>query len=402
MKRLERVYCRAFQGVFRAALPFMPYREPKILHSIVQIPDVLQERNISKVLLVTDESIRGLGLTKHLEEELRRRSIFCAVYDKVVANPTIQNIEQARAVYLKSGAQAMIAFGGGSVMDCAKVTGARIVKPRKPVYKMKGLLRICKPLPLLIAVPTTAGTGSETTLAAVITDSGTKHKYPINDFSLIPRYAVLDYHETVGLPKSITATTGMDALTHAVEAYIGGSTTRETRKMAEKAVYLVHQYLKRAYDNGHDKEARKGMLKAAYYAGVAFTKSYVGYVHAVAHSLGGQYGTPHGLANAVILPVVLRMYGATCEKRLGRLARRTGVVEKHLSDHEASRQFIDWIQEMNDAMEIPRTLTEIREQDIPVMAKHADKEGNPLYPVPMLMNRKELENIYKKVKGQET
>ena len=148
------------------------------LHSIVQIPDVLQERNISKVLLVTDESIRGLGLTKHLEEELRRRSIFCAVYDKVVANPTIQNIEQARAVYLKSGAQAMIAFGGGSVMDCAKVTGARIVKPRKPVYKMKGLLRICKPLPLLIAVPTTAGTGSETTLAAVITDSGTKHKYP--------------------------------------------------------------------------------------------------------------------------------------------------------------------------------------------------------------------------------
>ena len=166
MKRLERVYCRAFQGVFRAALPFMPYREPKILHSIVQIPDVLQERNISKVLLVTDESIRGLGLTKHLEEELQRRSIFCAVYDKVVANPTIQNIEQARAVYLKSGAQAIIAFGGGSVMDCAKVTGARIVKPRKPVYKMKGLLRICKPLPLLIAVPTTAGTGSETTLAA--------------------------------------------------------------------------------------------------------------------------------------------------------------------------------------------------------------------------------------------
>lgn len=202
MKRLERVYCRAFQGVFRAALPFMPYREPKILHSIVQIPDVLQERNISKVLLVTDESIRGLGLTKHLEEELRRRSIFCAVYDKVVANPTIQNIEQARAVYLKSGAQAMIAFGGGSVMDCAKVTGARIVKPRKPVYKMKGLLRICKPLPLLIAVPTTAGTGSETTLAAVITDSGTKHKYPINDFSLIPQYAVLDYHMTLGLPRA--------------------------------------------------------------------------------------------------------------------------------------------------------------------------------------------------------
>ena len=233
MKRLERVYCRAFQGVFRAALPFMPYREPKILHSIVQIPDVLQERNISKVLLVTDERIRGLGLTKHLEVEL-----------------------QARAVYLKSGAQAMIAFGGGSVMDCAKVTGARIVKPRKPVYKMKGLLRICKPLPLLIAVPTTAGTGSETTLAAVITDSGTKHKYPIIDVSLIPQYAVLDYHVTLGLPKGITATTGLDALTHAVEAYIGGSTTKQTRYMAEHAVRLIYDNLRKAYEDGQNKKAR--------------------------------------------------------------------------------------------------------------------------------------------------
>ena len=399
---LRKIYCRAVQLAFRAALPFLPYRNPEIISSDAEIPAVLRKHELQKVMIVTDAGIRKLGLTSFLEKTLAEEGIGYCIYDRTVANPTIWNVEEAKDLYLKEGAQALIAFGGGSSMDCAKAAGARIVKPRQSIRQMKGLLKVHKKLPLLIAIPTTAGTGSETTLAAVITDSEKHYKYPINDFSLIPRYAVLDYHETVGLPKSITATTGMDALTHEVEAYIGGSTTRETRKMAEKAVYLVHQYLKRAYDNGHDKEARKGMLKAAYYAGVAFTKSYVGYVHAVAHSLGGQYGTPHGLANAVILPVVLRMYGATCEKRLGRLARRTGVVEKHLSDHEASRQFIDWIQEMNDAMEIPRTLTEIREQDIPVMAKHADKEGNPLYPVPMLMNRKELENIYKKVKGQET
>ena len=180
------------------------------------------------------------------------RGIRCAVYDKVVANPTITNIEEARTLYLESGTKAIIAFGGGSAMDCAKVTGARIVKPNKPIHKMKGLLRICKKLPLLIAVLTTAGTGSETTLAAVITDSGAKHKYPINDFSLIPRYAVLDYHVTLGLPKNITATTGMDALIHAVETYIGRSTTKETRFMAEQATRLIYKNLKTAYDDGQN------------------------------------------------------------------------------------------------------------------------------------------------------
>ena len=183
-----------------------------------------------------------------------------------------------------------------------------------------------------------------------------------------------------------------------MEAYIGGSTTKETRAMAEEAVRLIHQYLKTAYDDGQNKAARKGMLKAAYCAGVAFTKSYVGYVHAVAHSLGGQYGTPHGLANAVLLPIVLRMYGSSCEKKLARLARNSGVVDEALGDAETAALFIDWIQEMNDSMGIPRRLAGIEQSDIRTMAKHADKEGNPLYPVPKLMNRKELEEIYYAVK----
>ena len=264
MKRMEKVFCRAFQGAFRAALPVLPYREPEILRSVKDIPRVLQAKDIKTVLLVTDKGVRGLGLTKSLERGLKKAGIRCAVYDRVVANPTIDNIEEARTLYLKSGAKAIIAFGGGSAMDCAKVTGARVVKPRQPVHKMKGILRICRKLPLLIAVPTTAGTGSETTLAAVITDSGTKHKYPINDFSLIPRYAVLDYHVTLGLPKNITATTGMDALTHAVEAYIGRSTTKETRFAAEQATRLIYENLKTAYDDGQNIKARENMLQAAY------------------------------------------------------------------------------------------------------------------------------------------
>lgn len=397
---VRKIYCRTFQFVFKAALPFLPYRNPKIIPSVAGISDVCRKRGIDSVMIVTDSGIRALGLTEFLEKNLAEHGISYCIYDRTVANPTIWNVEEARELYLEKGAQAIIAFGGGSSMDCAKAAGARIVKPRQSISQMKGLLKVHKKLPLLIAVPTTAGTGSETTLAAVITDSEKHYKYPINDFSLIPRYAVLDYHETVGLPKSITATTGMDALTHAVEAYIGGSTTRETREMAEEAVHLVYQYLRAAYDNGQDKEARSGMLRAAYCAGVAFTKSYVGYIHAVAHSLGGQYGTPHGLANAVILPIVLRMYGPACEKKLAKLARNAGVVDVRMSDHEASECFIGWIQEMNDYMQIPRNFPDIKDEDIPVMARHADKEGNPLYPVPVLMNRRELERIYYEVKGR--
>lgn len=395
----KKLYCRTFQLVFKAAMPFLPYRKPEIIQSVAEIADVCREQGIDTVMIVTDQGIRSLGLTDFLEKSLTEQGISYCIYDRTVANPTIWNVEEARELYLEQGAQAIIAFGGGSSMDCAKAAGARIAKPNQSISQMKGLLKVHKKLPLLIAVPTTAGTGSETTLAAVITDSEKHHKYPINDFSLIPRYAVLDYHETVGLPKNITATTGMDALTHAVEAYIGESTTKETREMAEQAVRLVYLHLKNAYDNGENKEARKGMLKAAYCAGVAFTKSYVGYVHAVAHSLGGQYGTPHGLANAVLLPVVLRMYGPACEKKLAKLARKTEVADAGMDDAAAAERFIDWIQKMNDYMQIPRTFPDIRDEDIPEMARHADKEGNPLYPVPKLMNRRELEQIYRNVKG---
>ena len=399
MFMLRKIYCRTFQLIFKAALPFLPYRKPKIISSVAGIAKVCREHHIHSVMIVTDKGIRRLGLTVFLEKTLTEHGISYYIYDRTTANPTIWNVEEARRMYLWHGAQAIIAFGGGSSMDCAKAAGARIVKPRQSVSQMKGLLKVHKKLPLLIAVPTTAGTGSETTLAAVITDSSKHHKYPINDFSLIPRYAVLDYHETLGLPANLTASTGMDALTHAVEAYIGGTTTRETRKMAKEAVRLVHKYLKAAYDNGQDKRARKGMLRAAYFAGAAFTKSYVGYVHAVAHSLGGQYGIPHGLANAVVLPIVLRMYGTSCEKKLAELAWKSKIADPGTKKKEAAGQFIDWIQEMNDSMGIPRHFPEIKKRDIPKMARHADKEGNPLYPVPKLMNQRELAEIYIKVKG---
>ena len=401
MNPFSRLFCRGYQICFRLALPLLPYRQPELLTAVTDIPSLLQREHIGRVLLITDAPLRALGLTQELEKALSQAGIACAVYDGVVPNPTVDNVEQCRALYLESGAQAMIAFGGGSPMDCAKAAGARIARPQKAVQAMGGLLKVLRKTPLLIAVPTTAGTGSETTLAAVITDPATHYKYPINDFALIPDAAVLDYHVTLGLPKQITATTGMDALTHAVEAYIGRSTTKLTRAMAEEAVTLIAKYLLRAYRDGQDAEARTQMLQAAYDAGIAFTRSYVGYVHGVAHSLGGQYGVPHGLANAVILPYFLEEYGPSCHKALARLARKAGIAEETSADEPAARAFIAWVWEMNRAMEIPSCIPEIRAADIPALAAHAAKESNPLYPVPKLMDARELETMYDKLMPKE-
>lgn len=400
MNIFKKVYCRVFQFCFKVALPILPYREPEILERMSHIANVLKNKNLNSVLIVTDKGISSLGLLNDLKQALKESCIEYVIYDDTVQNPTISNVEEARKMYLENNCQAIIGFGGGSSMDCAKVTGARIAKPKQPVSKMRGLLKIHKKLPTFFAVPTTAGTGSETTLAAVITDDKTHHKYPINDFYLIPNYAVLDEKVTQGLPKNITATTGMDALTHAVEAYIGGSTTKHTRAMAEEAVQLIKKYLKRAYDNGQDVEARANMLRAAYCAGVAFTQSYVGYVHGIAHSLGGQYGVPHGLANAVILPYFLEEYGESCHKRLGKLAKICKIADNNDSDSTASEKFIHWIKEMNESMNIPKHIDGIKEKDIAVMAMHADKESNPLYPVPKLMDVEELKKMYYVVAGE--
>ncbi len=396
MNVLKKVFCRVFQAGMRIALPFLPYREPELIRGVGGVPAVLRAHDIDCVMLVTDAGVHGLGLTAHLEELLKAAHIRCVVYDGTVANPTVANVEQARMLYLENGCQGLIAFGGGSSMDCAKALGARIVRPNKPLARMEGLLQVLRRLPLLIAVPTTAGTGSETTLAAVITDEKIHHKYPINDFALIPHYAVLDPDVTLGLPPHLTATTGMDALTHAVEAYIGRSTTKGTRAAAIEAVQLIFANLPEAYFNGHDRDARANMLRAAYLAGTAFTKSYVGYVHAVAHSLGGRYGIAHGLANSVLLPVVLKAYGPAAWKKLAELARAAGV-SSAASDEEASKAFIDAIEAMNAAMDIPETLPGILSEDIPQLARYADHEANPLYPVPVLWGPEELQKMYELV-----
>ena len=395
MNLLKKAWCRTYQTAFRMAIPFLPYRQPELHDSIDGMAGIVRSRGIKRILIVTDQGLVKAGICRMVQEKLQEAGIGFAIYDKTVPNPTIQNVEEARQMYLDTKAQAIIALGGGSAMDCAKAAACRIARPRTPIRYMKGVLKVWVRLPLLIAVPTTAGTGSETPLAAVITDAEKHHKYAIMDFPLIPHIAVLDYRVTTGLPPHITSTTGMDALVHAVEAFIGRSTTRYTRSMAIEAVRLIHAHLLTAYHHGEDADARRHMLRAAYCAGAAFSQSYVGYVHCVAHSLGGRYGTPHGLANAVLLPIVLRKYGEAIHKRLALLARESGVVPEGRSDDETALAFIEWVERMNEEMQIPTRLECVRTKDIPAMASYAEKEGNPLYPVPVLWTRQELEEIYR-------
>lgn len=393
---IKKCWYRICQKVLMVAMCFMDWKEPELLEgegAVLKLPALIKSKGLKKVLVVTDKGLMSLGLLNPLFDELKAQGIEYAIFDDVRANPTILNIEDCKDLYIKENCEGIIAFGGGSPMDCAKAAAARVVKPHQSVRAMRGYLKVGKKLPPFFAVPTTAGTGSETTLAAVVTDPETHEKNAIADTCLRPKYAVLDPVLTIGLPPHITAMTGMDALTHAVEAYIGKSNVKSTIKYSEDAVKLIHENLEKAYKNGKDIEAREKMLKASFYAGSAFTRAFVGYVHAIAHNLGGLYNTPHGLANAVILPYVLDWYGDCVYPQLAKLADIAGISKEDMSIEEKGKAYIAEIRRMNKAMNIPEKFDFIKEEDIKTLVERALKEGNPGYPVPKIMNAEDCEKV---------
>ena len=399
MWQLQKAYYRAYQKVMKIALFVFDWSEPELLEgpgAIKRLPQFVKNKGFDNVLVVTDKGLTSLHLLDGLYEKLDEVGVKYVVYDGTKPNPTIDNIEDARQLYLDNGCQAIIAFGGGSPMDCAKATAARITNPKTSVRKMRGLLKLVHKPATLFAVPTTAGTGSEVTVAAVVSDPETHEKNAINDPKLRPKYAVLDPELTLGLPPHITSTTGMDALTHAVEAYIGKSNVKSTIAYAEKATKLIFENIEKVYENGKDVEARDKMLKASFYAGMAFTRAYVGYVHAIAHNLGGFYGIPHGLANAVILPYVLEYYGETAHESLAKLAVISGV-KTDGTNAEKANAFIAAIKELNAKMNIPNGFDCIKDEDIPTIVERALKEGNPLYPVPRIMDKADCEAVIRRL-----
>ncbi len=398
---VKKAYFRTFQAVFNIGARLLPWRKPELQNapdSIKKIPSLLKKSGVSKPMVVTDPGLVKAGVAPAVTAVLDAEGVSYAFYDDIAPNPTVTMVNAIKKKYLEEKCDSFVAIGGGSSMDAAKAAAAIIAKPGKTVNKLGGLLKVRKRIPVFIAVPTTAGTGSETTIAALITDPETHHKYAIMDLCLIPKYAVLDAKLTLGLPPHITSTTGMDALTHAVEAYLCWTyNTKESLRFAEEATKLIFENLERAYNDGSDIEARQNMMTASFKAGFAFTRAGVGNVHAIAHTLGGLYNTAHGLANAVILPVVLEEYGEKVYPKLARLAEIAGV-KTDGTQAEKARAFIQEIYAMNKRMGIPDGFDFIRDEDIPQMTKWAYKEANPIYPVPVLFNRERFAKVINKIR----
>jgi len=349
-----------------------------------------------KILIVTDSMIAKLGLLDGLTDALTRGGATFVVFDEVAADAPIPLIELGMKFYRTERCDAIVAFGGGSAMDTAKAIALAVANKKKPRQLVGYFRGLHEPVPIY-AVPTTAGTGSEVTVAAVISDPKTGKKLVIADTRIVPRMAALDPSLMTGLPPQVTAATGMDALTHAIEAFIGQWSTNNTDRMALSAVGLIYDNLRTVCRNGKNLAAREQMALAATYAGFAFTRANVGYVHAIAHQLGGKYHTAHGLANAIVLPHVLKYLSPAITGKLAILAVRARVGTDGERPAVLAQKFLDSVEALNRDIGIPPCLAALREADIPELAKAACWEADTNYPVPRYMSPETCAGLIRKI-----
>ena len=374
--------------------------QPQVLagaHVLHDVPRHLYDQGFRRVMLVTTPGFVRRSVAGAFAATAKAAGVEVDVFSDVAPDPDLACVEAAAKFYRTHGCEAIVAIGGGSVLDCAKVAGALAVHPGKQARDLVGTMKVHAVTPFLVAVPTTAGTGSEATAAAVVTDPERERKYAISDVDLIPDMAVLDPELLVGLSPAMTAYTGMDALTHAVEAYTNRLGSQAARRYAREAVRLIFADLAASCADGADLALRTSMLSASYYAGLAFTNNMVGYVHALAHGIGGRYHVQHGLANAVLLPLVLEEFGEAAEPRLAELAEAVGLAG--LDAHEKATAFIEAIRDLARAIGIPATLPEIRPEDIPALAQGAAEEGNPTYPTPEMWGRRRFQKVLRRAAG---
>jgi len=395
-----------FQFVFSLGARMLPWRKAIPVEgpaSVGKIPALLKEQGVTKPLVVTDGGLIGGGIAARITDVLASAGINYAMFSAVEPNPSVNTVNAIHDMYMEEGCDGFIALGGGSPMDAAKAA-AWMVRPKKGAGQLGGLLKVLHNIPPFIAVPTTAGTGSETTIAAFVSDTETHHKLAIYDLGLVPRYAILDPELTLGLPPQLGAATGMGALTNAVEAYLCWTcNTRETKRFALEAVQAIFANIEIVYASANSGDAidggniaaRQAMLRASYQAGFAITRAGGGNVRAIANTLGSLYNIPQGLASAIILPRVLEDYGKKVHKKLARLAEAAGLVSPGTGQSEAekARAFIDAIYAMNRRMGIPAGFGCIKTEDIPKMIEWAGKESNPIYPVPLVYGEKRFRRI---------
>lgn len=392
---LTLIYYKIMAFVVTWLLRLLPRNAPVVYkgaNSSLVLCEQLAVLGFRRVLIVTDNFLGSSGILDGIKGQLEKDGVEFVVYDGVLPDPSFDKVQEGEAVYRTERCEAVIAVGGGSVLDAAKMVAMLHTNPG-PLKKFDGIQKSKRPGVPLFAIPTTAGTGSEITLAAVITDPDSHRKVPVVDSKMIPGYVALDAEIMKGMPPGITAATGMDALTHAVESYLSKASNESTEIQARAAIRLIFRYLVPAYKDGSNMEARDAMAVASFYAGAAFGKTSVGYVHAVAHQLGRVCGTPHGNANAMVLPEVLSAYGDSVHTRLADLARLVEIGNPGDSDRELAIAFIDAITEMRKEMELPLQPKELKAHDVPGIIEEALKEAGGLYPVPRYMSADEIRPI---------
>lgn len=377
---------------------FIPIPQPTLLvgpGSSARLGQAVAGFGHRKILIVTDSIISKLGLLNSLTDALTAGGAQFVVFDEITADAPIPLIQKGIDFFHAHDCDAIVAFGGGSSMDASKAIAVAVANP-KPLNQLAGYLKGLRTPIKIYAVPTTAGTGSEVTVAAVISDPVTHKKLVIVDPRMVPKMAALDPTLMTGLPPHITAATGIDALTHAIEAFVGNWTTSYSDGMALSAVSLIFENLRTAYTDGKNLEAREKMSLASTYAGFAFTRANVGYVHAIAHQFGGLYYTPHGLANAIMLPFVLKYSHPAIVARLALLAVAAKVGSAGEDDATLAQKFLDAVDQLNHDLGIPTTLAALREADIPKLAAAACHEAHTGYPVPRYMSQAECEDLIRK------
>lgn len=390
---------RVRQAIFSPIQKTQLYMQPRMIkgeHALLDLVDVLKEKHLTHYMIVTTPGFIKRGTLQSFFEALTQNDIQYSIFHDVKPDPEISDVEKLKEMFIKDGCQALIAIGGGSVIDCSKAALACVPMKNLDVKTILHTGRVSKQLPLLIAVPTTAGTGSEVTAGAVITDPIKKRKYALSHLFLIPKYAVLDASLLTSLPAKMTAYSGMDALTHAIEAYINCFNNRKTNEYALCAIKSIFQYLVPSFEDGLNMQYRLELLEASYNAGVAISNNYVGYVHAIAHGIGGMYHLQHGMINAIILPIVLEEYGGAVVGKLAKIADVVGITGA--TDQDKSKQFIQKLKELNHIFSIPTSISEIQNEDIHYFATGAEKEGNPTYPTPVTWNVAQFEKVIRKIK----
>ncbi len=390
---LKHLLYRGYTNGLKVAAHILPMPRPTLFSgagSTYELIEAIAELGFKKLLLVTDEGLVQIGMAKQISQTAQSQGLEVVLYSEVKPDPTYDQVESGLDVYLQSQCDAILALGGGSAMDCAKVIAARVTN-RRPIKRLAGLFRIWRaPAPLFV-IPTTSGTGSEVTIAAVVSEPDTHKKTPLMDPKLVPLMAALDANLLLGLPPKITADTGIDALTHALEAYISRNATQETKAYSVAAMKLIFEYLPRAVEKGSDVNARHKMAMASYYAGLAFTKASLGYVHAFSHNLGAKYGLPHGMANGLALLPVLRFSLPEIEPQLAALSEALEVGESE--EIPSAQAFIDRIENLYQVIGIEQVTDKIQPSDTQELVRLILKEAHWNYPVPKFMNEQECAQI---------